>query len=156
MSDDLAAWLLEQIDEDERRATDVGAEGFAGAVLPGQGGRVPGPRWEAQDGIVADIRDQLPLWKVDGVPWAKYATSSFVAKHMATWDPKRALAECDAKRQIVAMYRNAVAARSTGSASDRNRIADEIAVDVLYSVMQIHAETYAAAGRPGYREEWRP
>lgn len=143
---DLAAWLLEQIAVDERRARDVGAEGLAGAVLPGQGGRVPGPRWDAQHGIVADVRDQLPLWKVDGVPWAKYATSSFVAEHMAAWDPARVLAECEAKRRVISLCQ-----------LDFNDDDEPIFLggygEAYWDTLRLIALPYV--DRPGYREEWR-
>ena len=111
MTDDLAAWLLEQIAEDERVAREVSAVEMAGAIVPGTNGGV-GPQWDAKDGMVF----------AEGITWDGVAegsrgtllwdarngreTSSFAAAQMARWDPARVLAECDAKRQIVDEHAN--------------------------------------------------
>jgi hypothetical protein len=66
------------------------------------------------------------------------------------------LAECDAKRKVIKLYENALAAHRRGSISERNNVQDEAAVDVLGAAVQAYGEMYAKLGRPGHQESWRP
>lgn len=74
----------------------------------------------------------------------------------AHWTDERVLAECEAKRRVIKLYENALSAHRAGSVSDRNRIQDEAAMDVLGAAVQAYGEMYASLGRPGYQESWRP
>jgi hypothetical protein len=72
--DDLATWLLAQLDDEERAARAV-QEGFA-----------------SYDG------DGRPSYSdIDGMPARE-------AEHIARWDPARVLAEVDVRRRILELY----------------------------------------------------
>jgi len=57
---------------------------------------------------------------------------------------------------MIKIYQAALLAHHAGSVSNRNRIQDEAAADVLGAVVEEYAAMYAKLGRPGYREEWKP
>jgi hypothetical protein len=76
------------------------------------------------------------------------------AMHIARWDPARVLAEVEAKRRVIKLYENALAAQRRGSISLRNRTQDEAAVDVLGEAVKALALPYA--DHADYRDEWRP
>jgi hypothetical protein len=81
-----------------------------------------------------------------------------LAQHIARWDPARVLAECDAKRRIIELFRETTEGED-GISDDADflRQMDEIATgrwEALRSVIRLLALPYA--DHPDYREEWRP
>ena len=98
----LASWLLEQIAADEQVAREA-TEGRWHWVMGGLGKNdrnmlvadayVPGDGWHT---VLRAA--EMPLSAVD-------------AEHIARWDPARVLAECAAKRNVVAEYEKALAQR---------------------------------------------
>jgi hypothetical protein len=128
---DLDTWLLEQIAADEAAARSA----FAGH-------NQAWPTWSARSGVLAtgegDIDD---LIVINDAP---------IARHMATWDPARALAECETKRRIINMWRKAVplGPMSLRSVSEHARY---VALDEVIGLLAL-----PYADRPGYREEWKP
>jgi len=150
--DDLTAWLHEQIDEDERvirLACTYSHETFV---------RSGADKWTLQrDQEKPDAR--VLVWASIG-PLRPHFTeitvpvSSNMGQFLERFDPRRALAECEAKRRVVRLYENAARALHAGSMSERNRTQDEAAVDVLGAAVRALAESYAQLA--GYRPEWSP
>jgi hypothetical protein len=137
MSDpsDLVTWLRAQLDEDERLAKRA-------ASLCGC--HPPAPKWlfgdESTDGriVVADEPHPEVRRKL-GRRWNGSYENMFAAEHIARWDPARALAEVEAKRQLLDL------AEFIGCADG---------FDVENMICELLAAPYT--DRPGYREEWRP
>lgn len=140
MTDDLTAWLLGQIAEDERMITE------AGPCRLGWGTYRKANSEMIVTAAVAESTEDT---------WITGGMRTIPDSVLVVFDPARELAECAAKRRIIRMYANAVAAVQRGSVSARNRAADETAVDLLGSVLKEYGVVYAEAGREGYREEWR-
>lgn len=68
--------------------------------------------------------------------------------HVARWDPARVLAECAAKRAIIALHEAAgVDCRTCGTAGEHG---------VDYPCETLRALALPDADHPDYREEWRP
>lgn len=65
----------------------------------------------------------------------------------------RVLAECEAKRRIVALYREASESAQDARAQDEGNAYD-CATDYIESALYALALPYAA--HPDYRDEWRP
>lgn len=82
----LLAWLEEQIDADERIAREA----------------TPGPWLALDSGVVSyddpDDESGQGVWPVDV---AQSSRDRQDRTHIACWDPKRALAECAAKRRVL-------------------------------------------------------
>jgi hypothetical protein len=133
MTEDLAAWLLEQIAEDE-----APARAFLNACPDGD------PVAEAT--VYSDRYDDL---------------TEMATAHLDRWGAKRVLAECDAKRQLVELHKSEdVDGRLTDGEEitvlccvvcrDENGMREEEPCPTLRLLALPHAD------RPGYREEWRP
>jgi hypothetical protein len=121
VADDLVSWLLEQVTADEQ---------IARAVL---GDYAQHQRhWDVSSTGVVELRDP-------GLEGALVTGDGPVAWHIATWDPARVLAECNAKRRIVERYAFLLEHGDSGDAR---------------WVLPLLAEPYA--DRPGYQENWRP
>jgi Family of unknown function (DUF6221) len=126
---DLAAWLLEQIAEDER---------VARAAEPEH------PRL-----------------------WDRFSGEGF-DEHIVRWQPRRVLAECDAKRRIIALHRptqpaypgdeltypNAANLCQRCGPGDNWQAEQEPFGEMPCDHLRLLALPYV--DRPGYREEWRP
>ena len=124
---DLAEWLLARIAEDEDVAR--------AAILPqyGQNGE-----W-----LTFDDKEHLSRTTVFARNWddklgqACETEMSWIGRgardHIARWDPARVLAECEAKRRLIAL-------------GEKDSYWDD--------VLRILALPYA--DHPDYREEWRP
>lgn len=124
---DLAAWLLEQIAEDERTVQ---------AVLKRT------RNWKQID---------LPWWRVrHGTPEYR-AVLQPEEMLLAVCGPDRLLAECDAKRRIIEQYR-AIEPDDTGS--QLWQAMQRAERSTLLETLRFLALPYA--DREGYREEWRP
>ncbi|MFD7774287.1 DUF6221 family protein [Streptomyces sp. NPDC059753] len=143
--DDLAQWLGEQLDEDERIARAA----------------TPGPWHVRDDGVVGDDGDHWPVAYTDSHRAGEDCL--YIAEH----DPVRALREVDAKRRILAPCVAALEERPAIRARMRELIykePDEFArlhreenrlievAESLAPVVALLALPYA--DRPGYREEW--
>ncbi|WP_432589953.1 DUF6221 family protein [Streptomyces sp. HD1123-B1] len=130
--DELARWLGEQLDEDERIARAAG-----GKYESGQGW------WEdgrfGSDGTVGDERGSVVVYRT-GVGRQHSA-------HIARHDPARVLREIDAKRRIVAEH-------DTDGWTTGDRVRDCQWTGRPCQTLRLLALPYA--DRPGYREEWRP
>ncbi|MFB7707909.1 DUF6221 family protein [Streptomyces sp. NPDC056105] len=135
--DDLAQWLGEQLDDDERIAR--------AATL--------GP-W-VQSGI-GDYG-----WTVDfghpgsGVETANTEQGLADADFIAAHNPARVLREIDAKRKLLALYvEHERLDRETFEAEDEHARSLVSLRAAYLDAVRHHAAVYDH--RPGYREEWRP
>jgi hypothetical protein len=146
MSEDLVAWLLEQIAKDEGTARDAAGE-F--------------PEWvdgveETSDGenvyfTVEPAKPRVKAWKweLDYFLEIDDRTGARVA-HIARWDPARVLAECAAKRRIVELHTEA----EPGPHECPGRYStSSIAEGDPCETLRLLAQPYA--DRRGFREEWR-
>lgn len=131
--DDLARWLGEQLDEDER---------IARAATDG-----PWTRWRG--GRLHGLGDLIhPVLTPGQKPGAKAAivTASWLdADHIAEWDPARVLREIDAKREVL---------RLATRAHDYHETFMNGFAAAMEQALRLFALAYA--DRPGFREEWRP
>lgn len=88
----------------------------------------------------------------DGFPVVSHGDGEpATAQHIARWDPARALAEVEAKRQILDEYER-VREGVRNPVSAENRAALRIVQGTLEDVIRWHAQPYA--GRDGWRAEW--
>lgn len=103
---DLAEWLLEQIAEDERIAQ--------ACVMPAHDGYKPHAAlaaWLYEDGdeVVYDFTDPTGyserFYVTCDSEGLRPAVDEEPGRHIATWDPARALAECAVKRQMIERWR---------------------------------------------------
>lgn len=136
MSGDLASWLLEQIAEDEQRAADAKGE-RSGRWTHTEGAH--GRQKVVDDlgySVLEDDTKRLS-YDVDSEPW-------HTCPHIATWDPKRVLAECDAKRRLVDLHRS----NDEGSCIT--------CMEPIAPCDTLQVLTLPYVDRDGYREEWRP
>lgn len=130
--DDLVTWLRAQLDEDERVAL----------VVP-ENARV----WTLDGGT---IHAGHPTDEV--VDWVHYDGAW---EHIARHDPARVLAEVDAKRRI--LDEHAPEKHPTGmrcSVCAEGPYYDATWYDAPCPTVRLIALPYA--GRPGYRDEWKP
>lgn len=133
---ELAAWLLEQIAEDETIAQ--------AACLKGH------PSWHNENGPLGDydVTDDA----------ARLIVSEMVnmpnqAVHIARWDPTRVLAECDVKRRIIAEH---TVFQPPPEVAPPTPI-----IDCPWCIVEPPCPTLRLlalpfADREGYREEWKP
>lgn len=134
--DDLAVWLRAQFDEDERIAREAGGLVWSRSEDP----------W---DTAVA-IRDSEGERVVCDEGWPSEGQEIHIAEH----DPARVLREIDAKRRVLRALESAeVALRNTEPGKEPHKLMTG-ATNSLRAVVRMLASVYA--GRPGYREEWRP
>ena len=95
----------------------------------------------------ADAREASDerLWR-----WSQHGDMIIAdSGHMQRFTPARVLAECAAKRAIVEAF-----ASSLREAGERGYTAAAAEAAGLWHAMMILAQPYA--GRPGYRDEWKP
>lgn len=112
----LADFLEAQIAEDEQAARASQSQHWT----PTQGGGF---------GMLYDEHERVVIYD-EGQP------SMEEAAHMARWDPARVLAECEAKRAIIAW--------------------NTMMYPMLPTTTILAALALPYADRPGYRDEWRP
>lgn len=124
MSQDLAQWLLEQVAEDERIALEVLDGG--GLVDPQSYG------WQADSAGFGD---------------PDYGALIMCMKFAARWRPRAVLAECEAKRKIVA---EAVRTHKPSGAYGWDEGYSEGAWEMAQTALRLLALPFA--DRPGYRE----
>ncbi|HZZ48637.1 MAG TPA: DUF6221 family protein [Pseudonocardia sp.] len=134
MSCELADWLLAHIEQDEYRADALGAAGWGAGAMAGFGPCV----------ISDTYPDEflLGLMEMSVIAVCKGEDAHQKNDHIAHWNPRRVMAECVAKRQIVRHFRVAL---------DRGTPTEIV---VWHHALRIAALPYQQ--EPGYREEWRP
>lgn len=135
---DLVAFIRAQLDEDERVARRAGGirdlewtydrETFH--VISGRG-----------QSIAARKPEGNPINDVDG-------------EHIARHDPARVLAEVDAKRRILDAWEHALKYDGVVKFGGWESCIDMCPEAVLDNVVKLLALPFA--GRPGFREEWKP
>ena len=133
-TDSLIEWLLLQIAEDEMKARTAGSEPWKWKVVdtPTQRDALVRP-----DGsICADS------WGADRQETGFRGAEAKV--FIERFNPERVLADCEAKRRMLARLHNLAKAwwTTTRSADEARSIIREMAL--------------AYQNRPGYRDEWRP
>lgn len=139
MSDetDLAGWLLAQVGADERVARE--AADAPSTYFP-DGPEHVGERWNTRPGDGMIYGAPAPKWGEDRL-WddegGSLAPDPAVAVHIALHDPARVLAECAARRRIIALH---------GSGPPR------VLSPIEYATLLALAQPYA--GREGWRAEW--
>jgi len=136
VTDDLTTWLRARFDDDERVARAVRDQ-----------------RWvyRRSHDSAAEQTDHVLLIgdQVVGADNGDDPLTPSEAEHIARHDPKRVLAEVDAKRRILAEYANALNRRK-----QHPDMASAGALLTMVRVVKLLAVPYA--NRDGYREEWRP
>ena len=125
----LTAWLIEQIAEDERLANTIRQR-----------------HWEADGAAV--IADHPTNRIVD------YVYEEGAAEHIARWDPKRVLAECEAKRRIVDECKHWYDRLDLSVGSQHDECWLRGRFEIAASMLRMFASSYT--DRPGYRPEWKP
>lgn len=139
--DDLARWLVEQLDEDER---------IARAAQRQRGGGQWAARADAS-GIVTV--EGLPARPGEPIPVVLHPDEDETSVHVAEHDPTRVLREIDAKRRTVDLCAPPLVDVTGPGEPERSFIPGEgppWGMDVLKLLALPYAD------RPGYREEWRP
>lgn len=133
---DLARWLGECLDEDDRTARAA----------------TPGP-WVDEGGYVTDVGpDGRPRVQVtdygtqDGEPEEDNPQGRADSKHIAAWDPARVLREIDVKRQMLDRYEELLAA------SKEEGLIGDLTEEYQDFLLRLLALPYG--DRPGYRKEW--
>lgn len=138
---DLATWLLEHIADDER----IAREGFSNQADPEHG-------WGTEDVTMANPEGMRPAVTVKRVvtPHVGIIHEEVQRAHIVRWHPGRVLAECDAKRRMVAEAKYWY--DKVNNQEDYPALSDRF--DVAFGMLRLLALPYA--DRPGYRAEWRP
>lgn len=112
----------------------------------------------AVDDLIAFLKDRIAEDEAAIRTWAACCVHidacDETGGYLERFDNRRMLAEVEAKRRILRLYENALAAHRSGSISLRNRTQDEAAVDVLGEAVKALAPPHAE--HPDYRPEWRP
>jgi hypothetical protein len=132
-SPDLATWLLEQIAEDERLAR-------AAARL--------------NDDEPEDLHWDTVVGRLEDAGWEREEVHR-LDKHVVNFDPARVLAECDAKRRIIAQHD--VDDGDCRTCFDPNTTNDwpENMVQQCWPCPTLRLLAAVYSDRPGYREEWK-
>ena len=140
--DDLAAFLLARISEDEATAR--------AAVKVTEVGATAGWYWSnAGDAVFLD-GTSIP---VACGPWRQPMDQAW-AFHIVRHDPERVLAECDAKRRIVTAHRQRQDSVTGIPRDDAGRAERHAAGSAVDDVLRFLALPYA--DHRAYRPEWRP
>lgn len=145
--EDLARWLGEQLDEDERIAraatpgpwrahdTHLGQYGYAATVLSGEGNDT-------------DLRAWLP--SMSNEPWDEARNVWADAAHIAAHDPARVLREIDAKRALLNLYVTAAGwverGSEIGAPNQNSKVATVAYLDAVKAIAAVYED------RPGYAE----
>lgn len=139
--DDLVTWLKEQLTEDERLALTASPSPW---VIEEQPGRIHG-----RDFLFADITaaDNTSVCDTES---GSLGPELGTAWHIFHWEPRRVLAEVQAKLRILDAYASAVTFYD--APANRHHPAGE--VHGLETAVRLLALPYA--DQPGYLEEWRP
>lgn len=164
---DLASWLLEQIAEDERLAT--------AAKNIGDG------RWQTDCPLRLFPEESIEPWyvnhdhaddvRIEGDSITIYDEGGHnhdQAEHIASWDPARVLAECDAKRRIIDLHNSLVVKLALSPFDPETGLPRPQEYEVLCDVcgwatddptsacQTVRLLALPYADREGYQESWRP
>lgn len=137
MTEDLTVWLAEQVAGDERVAR-----------LASRG------PWSVNDRTFPESIHDADGDNVISGGEARI----FDAFHMEAWNPARVLAECDAKRRIIARHAPRIAREGPNQGelicgcSDGT---DEF-LSTTWPCADVRDIASVFADRPGYRQEWTP
>ncbi|MFH9403281.1 DUF6221 family protein [Streptomyces sp. NPDC017638] len=144
--DELVQWLGEQLDEDERIAQEA------------SGWLKPAAHWsldewfgrETPHSLIAQGSPRLPVagghFTADPVPTVQ-------GEHIVRHDPARVLHEIDAKRRLLELHAPDQMEYVDG---DVCMVCDVRGEEPFYPCATVRLLALPYAGRPGYREEWRP
>jgi hypothetical protein len=127
---DLVQWLRDQLDDDERLAVLLSLD----SSIPDQ--------WEAKRTRQYNC-GEFTIWSGERKVAAEALEASAI--HIARHDPARVLREIEAKRDLL---------RLAERAHDYHETFTSGFAAALEGTLRLFALAYA--GRPGYREEWRP
>lgn len=125
-----------RIDEDEaaaKAATVGGGSTWSAVGEPGESGELVDAE---HGGFVA--------WNGEARAFPNYEDAVHIARH----DPARVLRECEAKREIVRLYRDAWVQSTTGRGSRDKAVAVFACQTALYAVAGAYSD------HPDYRQEW--
>lgn len=139
---DLARWLGQQLDEDERIARGAGGATWLEFSEGGWVYAAPAPMTE---------------WKGPGDDGHHVASVRLASEraHIAEHDPARVLREIDAKRRVVEEYKAAAAEYAAdGLAYDHESEVGRARTATLERMLRLLALPYV--DREGYRPEWAP
>ena len=140
---DLARWLGEQLDEDERIAL-AAADELEGLELGGS--------WSYDGHYVETVSERTMV----AVGSQDFMTPG-VGQHIAVHDPARVLREIDAKRQLLKLHAPSDLGTWVGDDEDETpacRTCGNLTARFPCRTLRLLALPYA--DRPGYREEWAP
>lgn len=139
MSDDLVAWLREQIEARKRTAS-------VRVLEPGAPWRLDGGAWDAGTGILSG----------SGRP-AAVAIGDYAARHIVASDPRDAIARCDAELAILDGHATEIipgGALPTHYWCQTCHVPGDNPGRTWCRTVRLLASGYQH--RPGYRGEWRP
>ncbi|WP_318203017.1 DUF6221 family protein [Streptomyces sp. SCL15-4] len=142
MDEQLVRWLGEQFDVDERiaRAACWDEQSDVWTVRPPQ---EPCERYTVVDYLGDGVVAVTP----------ENADADGVGQHVAEWDPRRVLREIDAKRRLLELHAPGQMEYVDG---DVCMVCDVRGEEPFYPCATVRLLALPYAGRPGYREEWRP
>lgn len=134
----ITEFLEARIAEDEKLARAAAASDPSSQGYTEEG--PAGLAWTASDGMVDGETDGL--WDCEGS--ATLCTTPEIADHIARHDPARVLAECAAKRAIVALLKP----EDLRESWDGETFYASGIEDALLALAAVYAN------HPGYRQEW--
>lgn len=144
MTEDLVAWLREQLDEDERLARTCPTFGWVAPDYD-EGG-------DDDTGHVADAEGRIIVWDAP----------ARISAHIARWEPTRVLREVETKRRLLAGHEPCetyLGVRQCGACADMCHSETGIGCDYPDAPWPCDNVRLLAApysDRPGYRQEWTP
>ncbi|MEV6803151.1 DUF6221 family protein [Streptomyces sp. NPDC051132] len=143
--DEVVRWLGEQLDADERiaRAACWDDQSDVWTARPPQGRYAQYERYTVVDYLDDGVVVVTP----------ENADADGVGQHVAEWDPRRALREIDAKRQLLDLHAPGEMEHVDG---DVCMTCDLREPEPFYPCKTLRLLALPYADRPGYREEWRP
>lgn len=104
----------------------------------------------ADDHMIGDPPDAI---EEGDHPFAVVMNSRAEYRHIMYWDPKRIVADIDAKLAILRMYENAVKQAEVIKQETWNSAVDWASKSTMQWVVRYLAQPFA--GREGWQEEWR-
>ncbi len=138
---DLITFLRARTEEDRQAALAAGSQA----------------RYDEWDAAGSRVDDEIGRshWEVVGIAQPPMTPAArAVSEHIATWDPKRVLADVEAKRQIIDAWENHLASVEHNKDDyDHQQYARDAASGLEIAVRAL-AAVYAA--HPDFRDEWRP
>lgn len=151
---DLVAWLRERLDEDEMAALAPASGPWWIAFGQIDGGRYPQQvHGRGDDGATALVAETYD-GPVDATGLRRSPAS---AEHIARWDPARVLAECAAKRAILALILGDLYNLEVSYDNEHHGVpltTPPVKSPLCRALLLALAQPYIAAGRPGFDPAW--